>query len=181
MELCGYIEKYDISGFVYTQCLLEGAIHCWFWSFRGVEKSRISPDFSCNVFYVTEQTEKSPLRDRLYWKSEWLNLNIFHFTHPAASRHSALFMRLILLYDTDYQQLLCVCMCVRVFCLTVSDCGNTVCVRFQGFCSDLLHIQRLLSISNNGFQAAERRLLMFVCVSAWGDLTETVISVLSCW
>lgn len=69
-----------------------------------------------------------------------------------------------------------VCVCVCVFGLTVSDCGNTVCVRFQGFCSDLLHIHRLLSICNNGFQAAERRLLMFISVSMWEDLTQTLIS-----
>lgn len=45
------------------------------------------------------------------------------------------------LYDTDYQQLLSVCVCV-----TLLDGGNTVCVCFQGFSSVLtsLHIYRLL-------------------------------------
>lgn len=157
-----------------------GRFFFWFWFFHWVcwlqEEHRASPDISNNVFYVTEQNEKSPLRAKLCWKSEWLNLNIFHFTHPAASRHSALFMSRTKLYDTDYQQ----CVGVCVYGLTVPDCGNTVCVRFQGFCSDLLHIRRLLLICNNGFRAAERRLLMFVCVSAWEDLTDTVISVLAC-
>lgn len=56
----------------------------------------------------------NPLRVKLCWKSEWLNLNIFHFMHPAASRQGALLMSWTLLYDTDYQQLLSVCVCVCV-------------------------------------------------------------------
>lgn len=75
-------------------------------------------------YYVTDQNEKSPLRIRLCCISEWLNLNIFHFTHPAASRHSALFMNRTLLYDTDYQQLLCVvCVCVCVHVLQFQTVG----------------------------------------------------------
>lgn len=65
-----------------------------------------------NVFNVAEQQRRVHLGVKLCWKSEWLCLNIFHFTHPTSGRLSALFMSQTLFHDTDYQQLLLVCVCV---------------------------------------------------------------------
>lgn len=137
-----------------------------------VGKILLDISYRYNVFNVAEQQRRVHLGVKLCWKSEWLYLNIFHFTHPTSGR-------LCIIYEPDpvsWHRLPAVT--ARV-CVCVSDCGNTGCVCFQGFSCGLLHIHRLLLIRNNGFEAAGRRLLMFVCVSAWEDLTGQVISVLS--
>lgn len=140
----------------------------------GMEKYHITGFTQCKMhslfLYVAQQNEIREPTVRKLWMKKY---KYFPFHASCCMQTQCIINELD---STLWHRLTAATVCLLG--LTVSECENTAHVRFQGFCSYNLLIHRLLSICNNGFQAAEKRLVMFVCVSAWEDLTDLCLILL---